>query len=130
MKKQGDIARKQLQTVRERERITKEIEQFGGLWINRAEIENGLKPLKKTVKLKALKLQINFCRKVLGQSYPDKSVFCCFFLLFSHNRKQHSVDQLKKNLYQLLAVSEESPTISVEDYFQQPELLVGCWIKH
>ena len=73
MKKQEEIARKQLQTVRERERIMKEIEQFGGLWINRTELENGLK--KKTMKLKALKLQINFRRKVLNQSHPDKSVF-------------------------------------------------------
>ena len=81
MKKQGDIARKQLQTVQERERITKEIEQFGGLWINRAEVENGLKPLKKTVKMKSLKLQIKFRRKVLGQSHPDKSVF--FFSSYS-----------------------------------------------
>ena len=77
------------------------------------------------MKLKALKLQINFPRKVLNQSHPDKSVF-----LFSHNRKQHSVNQLKKNLYQLLAVSEESPTISIEDIVQQPKLLVGCRIKH
>ena len=125
MKKQEDIARKQLQTVRERERITKEIEQLGGLWINRAKVENGLKPLKKTAKMKAPKLQINFRRKVLGQSHPDKS-----FFLFSHNRKQHSVDQLKKNLYQLLAVGEENPTISIEDVVQQPELLVGCRVKH
>ena len=27
-------------------------------------------------------------------------------------------------------MSEESPTISIEDCFQQPELLVGCRIKH
>ena len=98
---------------------------MGGLWINRAEVENGLKLLKKTAKIKALKLQINFRRKVLGQSHPDKSVF-----LFSHNRKQHSVDQLKKNLYQLLAVGEENPIISIEDVVQQPKLLVGCRIKH
>ena len=52
---------------------------------------------KKADKLKLLKLQINFRRKVLCQTHCDPSVF-----RFSHCGKLFSVDQLKENLFCLL----------------------------
>ena len=135
-KKQEDIMRKQLRTVQEKEKLTKEIEVVG-LWMSRAEVESGLETLSKKIeKMRVLKLQVNFRRKVLGQTHPDKSVF-----KFSHNRKQHSVDQLKQNLYRLLTVDDQNPgpsissdlpdpTPSLEDIMLQPQLLVGQRIRH
>lgn len=89
--------------------------------------------MKQAKKREALKLQINFRHKVLGQTYPNKDVF-----KFSCNRKQHSVSQLKENLYLLIGVDEDAPSsssptnhiISLEDVLLHPELLVGRKIRH
>ena len=93
MKKQEDIARKQILLVQDREKLTKEVEKVG-LWINFEDVEHGLETVsKKADKLKVLKMQIKFRHKVLGQSHSDNSLF-----KFSHGGKPHSVDQLKQNL--------------------------------
>ena len=77
------IARKELKAVKEKEKLTKEIEKMG-LWTGRAEVEDGL--VRNTKKMEALKVQINFRNKALGQTHPNKDVF-----KFSHNRKQYSM---------------------------------------
>ena len=85
----------------EKEKLTKEIEAFG-LWTSKAKVEDGIKSCtKQKGKKAALKLQINFRRKVLGQTHPDKAVF-----QFSHNQKQYTIAQLK-NLLLLIGVIEE-----------------------
>jgi len=69
------IARKELKTVQEKEKVTKEIEKVG-LWTSRAEVEDGLEQLvRNSKKFEALKLQINFRNKVLGQTHPNIHVF-------------------------------------------------------
>ena len=110
-----------------------------GLWLNRADVENSLQSLKKKKdKLQILKLQINFRHKVLGQSHFDSSVF-----KFSKNRKQHSVDRLKENLFKLLSAEDtlqrpvghipqppEGHVPSTHTFLIQPQLLVGQRIQH
>ena len=81
----------------------------------------------------ALKLQINFRRKVLDQSHPDKSVF-----KFSQNKRQHSIVKLKQNLFKLLIDGESADGNDVpvrvssecDNFVTQPELLVGQRIRH
>ena len=78
---------------------------------SRADIVEGLAAVrKKTEKVKLLKLQINFRRKVLSQTYSDLSVF-----KFSQNRKQFSVDQLKENLTKLLPSDEQATSNTLLD---------------
>ena len=83
--------------MKEKEKLTKGIQKTG-LWTSRTEVEDGLDEfVKSTKKKEALKLQINFRKKVLGQNHPNKSIF-----KFSHNRKQYSVQQLTENLLVLV----------------------------
>lgn len=103
-----------------------------GLWKTRAQVDNGLDAImKKTEKVKVLKLQINYRNKVLNQLPPNNPLF-----KFSHCRKQFTVEQLKHNLYNLL---EDEPTDKdatsnsaciLEEILLKPQLLVGCRIKH
>jgi E1A/CREB-binding protein len=123
-------ARKKLKAVREKEKLTKDIEKLG-LWINRTEIEDGIDAFVKQAKKKeALKLQIKFRHKVLGQTHPNKDV-----LKFSHNRRPFSVDQLKNNLLLLIDEDEDlepslDTSLNNEDYMQHPAHLVGKRIQH
>lgn len=82
---------------------------------------------KKTDKVKSLKLQIKFRRKVLCQTYPDLSVF-----KFSCNGKQLSVDQLEANLYKLLPTDEINLTtpLTLDQVLLCPSKLVGQEINH
>ena len=110
LKKQQAVAEKQVRELKEKEKLTNEIAK-NGLWISRADIVEGLAAVrKKTEKVKLLKLQINFRRKVLSQTYSDLSVF-----KFSQNRKQFSVDQLKENLTKLLPSDEQATSNTLLD---------------
>ena len=135
LKKQDELAQKQLKKIHDKEKLTKEIESIG-LWLNREEVDVGLDSMsRKTEKIKALKLQINFRHKVLDQSHADNSIF-----KFSCNRKQHSIDQLKQNLYKLLPQDVDENTHepcnpsslkpSLNELIQCPQLLIGQRIRH
>ena len=130
IQKKKEIQRKQLQAVKEKEILTKEIEKLH-LWTYQAHITNGLAQLsRKSDKLQALKLQIKFRDKVLNQTHSDKSLF-----RFSHKGKQHTVDHLTKNLCELIG-DNGAPSLSVqvppslEMIMIQPELLIGQQNKH
>lgn len=137
VKKQEEIARKEAREVEEKEKLTKEIEHIGGLWVTRMDVESSLCGVSRTKQLSHLKLQIKFRHKVLCQSHPDKSVF-----KFSQNRKQHSVNVLKQNLFRLLpeesfSTADQIDVDSPADHsdtessiLMQPELLVGRRIRH
>ncbi len=124
-------ARKELQVIKKREKEIKEKEQLTkmieciGLWTIESEIESGLEVLKSVKeKVAALKLQINFRKKVIGQTHSDKNVF-----QFSHNRKQFSCDELVQNLKKLLS-SQNSLVLSTEEIFSDPDLLIYRRIEH
>ena len=96
-----------------KETLTKQIQKVG-LWTSRIKIEEGFKNLTTaTLKRDTLKLQINICRKVLGQTHTDKSVF-----IFSHKGKQHTHVQLMHHLFRLLpAEQEQQPPLETEVFF-------------
>ena len=132
-KRQEEIARLQRKKSLEKEKLTQEIK-YVGLWTNQSEVDKALESIHtKTTKVKALKLQFNFRQKVLGQTHSDKCLF-----KFSHNGKQHSVEQLKSNLCKILEDQENhssscenilKDTSIVEQILLQPQLLVGKRIK-
>ena len=81
-KKEEDYIRKKEKEIRLKESLIKKIQAIG-LWTTASEIEEGLQQLKSVeAKRDALKLQINFRKKVLEQSHEDKKGF-----FFSHNGK-------------------------------------------
>ena len=75
-RKEEEHARKEEREIRLKETLTKKIQAMGGLWTSEKNVEEGLKRIK-TMKMKreALKLQINFRRKVLQQLHADKKLF-------------------------------------------------------
>lgn len=68
---------KLLYYIKEKQRLTKEIEAVG-FWISRSDVDSGLE--KCGNKKKALKIQIQFRDKVLCQKHPNK------IFKFSHKR--------------------------------------------
>ena len=101
-----------------------------GLWVTRAQVDSELDVIiKKTEKLKILKLQINFCNKILNQLPSNNPLF-----KFSQCRKPFTVEQLKGNLYKLLerdcTVTQILANSTLEEILLKPQLLVGRRIKH
>lgn len=63
-----------------------------GLWQTTDQIEAGLANLKsKTSRLKALETQLDFRKKVLQQTHPNKVIF-----QFSHQGRHFTVDNLSQ----------------------------------
>ena len=86
------------------------------------DIAKGLAKLKsKSAKLKALKSQLNFRRRVLEQKHPDKDVF-----VFSRKGKQLSVDELVSNLENLLTTSP----VQDRHVAENQQSLIGKTIRH
>ena len=125
--KQNALQKSQEKCLRQKEHLTQDIVQCG-LWQSPDEIVHGLAKQKtKSVKVKALKAQINFRRKVLEQTHSDKDVF-----VFSKNRKPLSVEELISNLQKLLPESEEFESRSELDTceYQETLALIGKRIRH
>ena len=130
--KQEAIKLKAARELTEKEKLTEEISKIGGLWMSKSDTVTGLANVKKKAeKVKLLKLQIKFRRKVLCQTYSDLSVF-----KFSQNGKQLSVDQLEANLYKLLPTANvdagmnSTTALSLDQVLIHPEKLVGHEINH
>ena len=93
-----------------------------GLWQTHDDIAKGLaKERSKSAKLKALKAQLNFRRRVLEQKHPDKEVFA-----FSRKGKQLSVDELVSNLEKLLSASP----VQDRHVAENQQSLIGKTIRH
>lgn len=79
----------------------------------------------KKSKMDALKVQLNFRRKVLSQESSNKQLF-----QLSHNHRAFSVEEITQNLCKLLLPPPE-PTALLHDQVQKdPELLLYRRIKH
>ena len=70
-------ARKELKARVQKEQLVAKIEEYGGLWKSKEEMEGKLNELNVSEKEKvaALQAQIQFRKKVLGAVHPDKKVF-------------------------------------------------------
>ena len=123
--KQKALQKSQEKCLCQKEILTKDIVQCG-LRQSSDEIFHGLAKHKtKSAKVKALKAQINFRRKVLEQTHLDQSLF-----VFSKNRKPLSIEELISNLQKLLPESDESESISELETHEYQETLIGKRIRH
>ena len=123
--KQKELQKSQERSLHQKESLTKDIVQCG-LWQSPDEIFHGLAKHKtKSAKVKALKAQINFRRKVLQQTHSDKDLF-----VFSKNRKPLSIEELISNLEKLLSESEQSEPRSEQETPMYQETLIGKRIRH
>ena len=124
-RKEEEARKKKEREVREKEELTKKIQKMS-LWTTVSEVEEGLAKLRSAKqKCDALKLQIKFRKKVLSQTHPDKTIF-----FFSHQRKQHTQVELKRNLLKLLSRPESQQPLSSEQLARDPELLIYRRIEH
>ena len=116
--------RKKEKEIKEKEELTKKIS-FVGLWTTKHEALAGLdKIVGKKAKKDALKLQISFRKKVLGQTSDDQTLF-----QFSHNRQVFTDTRLLQNLYKLL-LNYDHQTLAITDVQRDPELLIYRQIEH
>ena len=119
------IAEKRACERQERQKLTEAV-LVSGLWQTEEQITAGLAGLKsKTAKLKALKCQLDFRKKVLQQSYQDKTIFQA-----TVNGKKLSVDEVTHNLIKLLSTGSESNTPPQLPEDSEAADLVGKRICH
>ena len=125
LQKERERARKKEKEIKEKEELTKKISSVG-LWSTKDEVLAGLEKIAtKTAKKDALKLQINFRKKVLCQTSDDQTVF-----QFSHNRKVFSDYQLMQNLFKLLSLNCDQQALTIVDVQRDPDLLIYRQIEH
>ena len=108
---------------REKEKLTEEIMVYG-LWQNESQVTSGLDKLSSTSeKLKALKCQLDFRKKVLEQAGPKEVFF------MTKNRKKLTVDEVASNLSALFSPAHR-PVVSSSPFIATQESLVGRRICH
>ena len=121
--KQEEMRKKKEKELREKEKLTKEVQKVS-LWTTCEEVARGLESLpSKTKKIAALKLQMNFRKKVLCQTHTDKFIFA-----FSNNGRAYTVSELTNNLLKLLSVVKQP--LTPEDISGDPYSLVYRRIEH
>ena len=123
--KQLTLQKLQEKKFREKEKLTEEIMLYG-LWQDECQVTSALSKLKSsTEKLKALKCQLDFRKKVLEQKGP-KEVF-----YMSKNRRKLTVDEVIGNLLSLISPSHRPlVTSSPSPFVATQESLVGRRICH
>ena len=97
-------ARKESNRAVELQRLYEKLQALGGLWTSSAAVDEGLEKLttgkrgEQKLKLDALKTQISFRKKSLGQQIPAK-LGC-----FSSNGKALSFEELAVKLKEIIAM--------------------------
>lgn len=129
-KKQAEVEKRKQQELLEKEQLTQLILQYG-LWQTPAEVEEKVLQMKtKKGRIQALRCQLDFRRKVLLQSYRDKTVF-----QLSHKGKVFTPEEMARNLCLLLS-SQPSSQQEITPHHREKhsgiasELLIGKTIKH
>lgn len=106
----------------EKEKISTDIMEFG-LWQNEDQVTQGLEKIStSSEKLKALKCQLDFRKKVLEQSGPRDLYF------MSKNKKKLSVQEVTNNL--LILISPMHLPTPISPFIATQESLVGRRICH
>lgn len=124
-RRERELLKKRTNELKKKEELTLRIQRIG-LWTSRKDMQDCLDGMStKKAKIDALKVQINFRRKVLGQTHADKAIF-----QFSHNRKPLSVDQLAQNLSVLFCGGSCPQELSPDQLVKDPELLIYRRIEH
>ena len=126
-KRERELQKKKARELKEKEDLTIKVQQIG-LWTSIAEVHENLLLLStKKAKFDALKLQISFRKKVLNQTYHDKTV-----LQFSCNHQVFSIHQLTQNLFTLLSTTSIlcQDGLDLDQIRSDPELLMYRRIEH
>ena len=89
-KKIEENTRKELRAAQEKENLTKKIQEYGGLWTKRGEVE--CTRITCNEEERSSEIANEFSKKVLGQAHNNKEVF-----KFSKNKRQLSIPELKQN---------------------------------
>ena len=106
--------------MKEKGTLTNELILYGP-WQCESDISQGLAKLQgKSSKLKALKVQLAFCKKVLEQKHEDKAVF-----FFSKNKRQLTVKEVSQNPFKLI-----TQPMTPSPAQQANEMLIGKTIRH
>lgn len=120
--KQATAAQKKIKERKDKESLTQDIISMG-LWQTVSQVEAGLAKLKsKTSKLKAMKIQLDFRKKVLQQAHPNKVIF-----QLSHQGHHFTVEEMKMNLCQLLPKKEKAKK---QSHASCPRDLTGKQVQH
>lgn len=119
--KQLALQKLQEKKFREKEQLTEEIMVYG-LWQNESQVTSALEKMRSnTEKLKALKCQLDFCKKVLEQSGPRELFFMS---------KKLTVDEVMGNLLSLISPSHTSMSTPSSPFIATQESLIGRRICH
>jgi len=123
--KRLQLERLQAKKQREKEGLVQEIVKYG-LWQSKQQVSEQLLKLKtKKEKVAALKLQLDFRKKVLEQKHVDKSVF-----FMTKNKQQLPVEVITDNLCQLLDSTVPSFPVASCSLAINCESLIGRRIFH
>ena len=121
--KKNDLLKKKERLYKQKEKMTNDI-LFFGLWQSSEEMEQQLAEIdRKTERLKAVKAQLTFRKKVLLQVTQDKSLFA-----FSAGNKAKNLSELKDNLTILINEARKGSTKEIK--IGKKPLLVNKTIKH
>lgn len=123
--KRLQLEKLQAKKQREKEGLVQEIVKYG-LWQSKQQVSEQLLKLKtKKEKVAALKLQLDFRKKVLEQKHVDKSVF-----FMTKNKQQLPVEVITDNLCQLLDSTVPSFPVASCSLAINCESLIGRRIFH
>ena len=123
--KRLQLERLQAKKVKEKEELVQGILRCG-LWQSKQKIEEGLAKLKtKKEKVAALKLQLDFRKKVLEQKHIDKTLF-----FLTKNKRQLTIVEISENLCQLLDCTARSILEGSDAIVKNCESLIGKQIYH
>ena len=102
-----------------RKRKAEDIMKYG-LWQSETQVSSAMEKMKSSAeKLKALKCQLNFRKKVLEQSGPKELFF------MSKNRKKLGVDEVVANLLVLISPLHSQRLAPVSPFTATQESLIG-----
>ena len=102
--------KKEMKVRVEKEQLCEKVENYGGLWKTGEEIEEKLSGLEESKRMPALKTQIQFRKKVLGATHPNKKVF-----QMSSGGKLFTLQEVTKNLKDILTFAETERREVIQD---------------
>ena len=104
----------------EKKALTISLSKINGLWDTEESIEDNISNVSVSEQRKRLKLQIDFRKKVLGQSHSDLKVFNMGSAI-GGKYQQHSIETLKSNLLSIIEFNKKGVTERAE-VIQSPDI--------
>lgn len=127
-KKQGELERLERDRIRKAEEMTNELCYYG-LWQSREQLEEGMGRISNEKELiNALQAQLKFRKNVLKQKHKDSKIFNLSRKKPDGKYEKLSVQDLKKNILQLIASAASVHTSEVK--YSDVPLLVGKVVEH